>query len=48
MSKVQNRNIGRKRRQGDTTPQKSNNNIIEDLVESEGEESPGAEIGRII
>jgi hypothetical protein len=33
-------NIGRKRRQGNMTPQKTNNNIIEDTVESEGHEFP--------
>jgi hypothetical protein len=30
----------RKRRQKNMTPQKTNNSIIEDLVESEGDESP--------
>jgi hypothetical protein len=30
----------RRRRQGNTTPQNTNNNAIKDLVESEGNESP--------
>jgi hypothetical protein len=44
MSKVQNRNMGRKRTKGGMTPQKTNNNIKEDLVEREGDESPGADL----
>jgi hypothetical protein len=32
MSKAQNSNMGRKKRQGNVTPQKNNNYIIEDLV----------------
>jgi hypothetical protein len=44
MSKTQNRNMERKRRQGSTTPQKINNDIIEDLVESEGDEYPLTDI----
>jgi hypothetical protein len=48
MSKAQNRRIGRKRRQENTTPQKSNNNIIEDLIKSEGDESPVADVRRMI
>jgi hypothetical protein len=39
MNKAQNRKMGRKRRQGYKTPQKTNSSIIEDLVESEGENS---------
>jgi hypothetical protein len=31
--------MGRKRRQGNMTPQKANNNIIEDLMERERDES---------
>jgi hypothetical protein len=48
MSKAQNRNMGRKRRQGNMTPQKTSNNIIEDLVESEGDETPVADLRRIM
>jgi hypothetical protein len=44
MSKVQNRNMGRKRRQRNKTPQKANNNIIEDLVESKGDKFPVADL----
>jgi molybdenum-dependent DNA-binding transcriptional regulator ModE len=40
--------MGRKRRQGNMTPQKTNNNIIEDLVESKGDESPVTDIRRMI
>jgi hypothetical protein len=40
MNKALNGNMGSKRRQENMTPQKPNNNIIEDLVESEGNESP--------
>jgi hypothetical protein len=35
MSKAQNRNMERKRREGNMIPQKTNNMIIEDLVESD-------------
>jgi hypothetical protein len=38
--------MGRKRRQGNMTSQ--NNNIIEDLVECEGDESPVADIRRMM
>jgi hypothetical protein len=44
MSKAQNR----KRRQANLTPQKAYNHTIKDLVESEGEESPVADIGRMM
>jgi hypothetical protein len=40
--------MGRKRRQGYMTPQKTNNNVIKDLMESEGDESPVADIRRMI
>jgi molybdenum-dependent DNA-binding transcriptional regulator ModE len=46
MSKAQNKSMKRKRRQGIITPQKTNNNIIEDLVKSEGDESTVADLGR--
>jgi hypothetical protein len=46
--KALNRNMGRQRRQGNITPQKINNDIIEDLVESEGDESPVADFRRIM
>jgi predicted ester cyclase len=39
MSNAQNRNMGKKRRKGNTTPQKPNNHTIKDLVESEGDKS---------
>jgi hypothetical protein len=39
MSKAQNGNMGGKRKLGNTLPQKANNNTIEDLLESEGNES---------
>jgi hypothetical protein len=48
MTKAQHRNMGRKRRQGNTTHQKTNNSIIEDLVESRGDESPIADIRRMV
>jgi hypothetical protein len=32
--------MGRKKKQGNSTPQKTKNNIVEDLMESEGDESP--------
>jgi hypothetical protein len=38
MNKALNRNIGRKRRQGNMTPQKANNHTIGDLLDNEGEE----------
>jgi hypothetical protein len=40
--------MGRKRRQGNVTPQKSNNNIIEDLMERKGDESLVADLKRMI
>jgi hypothetical protein len=43
MSKAQNRNMRRKRRQGNVT-----DNIIEDLVESEGDDSPVADVKRMM
>jgi hypothetical protein len=48
MSKTQNRNMWRKRRQENMTPQKTNNNIIEDLVESERDKSPVAGVRRMM
>jgi hypothetical protein len=42
-SKAQKGNMGRKTRHGNTTPQKTNSNIIQDLVESEGDESSVAD-----
>jgi hypothetical protein len=36
MNEAQNRNMGRKRKQGNKTPQKANYHTIEDLVENEG------------
>jgi hypothetical protein len=39
--------MGRKRRQGNTTPQKANNDIIEDLMENEGDESPVADLKKM-
>jgi hypothetical protein len=44
MSKAQNRNMGRERRQGNTTLQKTSSNIIEDLMKSEGDEFSVAEL----
>jgi hypothetical protein len=40
--------MGRKRSHGNTTPHKINNNIIEDLVKSEGDESPVADLKRMM
>jgi hypothetical protein len=37
-----------KRKQWNMAPQKTNNNIVEDLVESEGDESPVADIKRMV
>jgi hypothetical protein len=37
-----------KRRQGNTTPRKTKNNSIEDLVEIEGNESPVADCSRMM
>jgi hypothetical protein len=47
MSKAQYRNMGRKRRQGNMIPQKANNSIIEDLMESKGDEFPVADLKRM-
>jgi hypothetical protein len=47
MSKAQNKN-GKKRRQRNMTPQKANDNTIEDLVDSEGEEPPVSEVRRMM
>jgi hypothetical protein len=47
MSKSQNTSRGNKIRQGNMTPQKVNNHTIEDLVESEGDEFPVAEVRRM-
>jgi hypothetical protein len=44
MSKTENRNLEIKRSQGNMTPQKTNNNIVEDCVESEGDDSPVADL----
>jgi hypothetical protein len=38
----------RKRREGNRTPQKTNNNKIEDLVESEEDESPVSDLRRMM
>jgi hypothetical protein len=38
----------RKRRQGNRTPQKTNNNKIQDLVESEEDESPISDLRRMM
>jgi hypothetical protein len=40
--------MGSKRRQGNASPQKTNKNSIEDLVESEGNESPVADLSRMM
>jgi hypothetical protein len=40
---AQNANI-EKKKAGNTTPQKANNNVIEDLMESDGNESPVADL----
>jgi hypothetical protein len=40
--------MGRKGRQGNTTPQKTNMNSIEDLVENERNESPVADFSRVM
>jgi hypothetical protein len=48
MSKAQNRNMWRKRRHGNTSPQKANNTTIEDLMESEEDESPVANVKRMM
>jgi molybdenum-dependent DNA-binding transcriptional regulator ModE len=48
MSKTQNRNMGTRRRQGNVTPQKANNNIIEDLMGSEEGESQVADLKRMM
>jgi hypothetical protein len=48
MSKAQNRNMERKRKQRNVTLQKTNNNIIEDLMESYGDESPVADLKRMM
>jgi hypothetical protein len=43
MNKSQNRSRGNRRSQGNITPKKVNNHIIEDLVDSEGEEASFSE-----
>jgi hypothetical protein len=48
MSKTQNRNRGIKRMKGNKTSQNNNNNLIEDLMESEGDETPVADVKRMI
>jgi hypothetical protein len=48
MSKTENRNMGKKRKQEDKTPQKTSNSIIEDSVEIEGNKSPHVDLGRIM
>jgi hypothetical protein len=40
--------MGRKRRQEKTTPQKTNNIIIENLVKSERDESPITDLRRMM
>jgi hypothetical protein len=44
---AQNRNMGRRRRQGNITPQKTNNSI-ENLVENEENEHPVADRSRMM
>jgi predicted Fe-Mo cluster-binding NifX family protein len=48
MSKAHNRNMERKRRRGNMTPQKANNYTIEGLVESEGDESAISDLRRMM
>jgi hypothetical protein len=48
MSEAQNRNMGRKRRQGNMTPQKTENNVTEHLVEREADEFPVADLRRMM
>jgi SOS response regulatory protein OraA/RecX len=48
MNKSKNRNMGNKRSQENMTAQKINNHTIEDLVDSEGDESSVAEAKRMI
>jgi hypothetical protein len=40
--------MGKKRRQGSMTPKKTTKNVTEDVVGSEGYESPVADLRRII
>jgi hypothetical protein len=40
--------MGRKRRKGNTNHKMTNKNIIEDLVESEGDEYPVADIRKMM
>jgi hypothetical protein len=40
--------MGRKRRQGNMTPQKAKNNLVEDYMESEGGESSVADLRRMM
>jgi hypothetical protein len=40
MSIARKRKMRRKRSQGNMTPQKTDNNIIQDFMESKGDESP--------
>jgi hypothetical protein len=48
MCKVQNRNMESKIRQGNMNPQKAHNLTKEDLVNSEGSESPFAQVRRMV
>jgi hypothetical protein len=48
MNKSQNRNMENKRRQGNMTPQKVHNHTVEDLVDSEWEESSVSGVRRMI
>jgi hypothetical protein len=40
--------MGRRTRQGNTIPQKTNNDSVEDLVENEGNESPVSDPTRMM
>jgi hypothetical protein len=48
MSKVQTRNMRRKRRQGNMTPKRAYNHTIKGLIDSEGNESPFAKVRRMM
>jgi hypothetical protein len=48
MSKTSNRNMVRKRRQGNMTSQKANHNLTEDLMECQRDESPVAVLKRMM
>jgi hypothetical protein len=48
MNKAQNRNLGRKGRQGNMSLRKAHNHTTENLVDSEGDKSPFVEVGRMM